>query len=676
MKKDTDISELRSRIVKAMNITLERLSAHDENTFGEAISYGIGKIADAVDVQRVSVFRYVFMDGSLKPFYALLWDGKTRSLINEANAVSPDLPAAVAWRECLMRDECVNNYYSGMSDDEQDYLLLAGLKSVLIVPVFIRGALWGNVFFQDTENERLFEEGSMDLMRSVSRIIVNAILRNEAERNLIDESAVNRTLLTRLIRREKVLDALNQTAINFLSQRERVMESQLYRGLESIANFADVDRICIWKREMLSDSPRYTLYRKWSNEHSGLPDTIDEGGIFPFEAFADWDIIFMQDGYINCRVSELPRVRQELIYKYGALSLLIFPVFSREGLWGLVSFDNGHSERLFEQDEVDTMHYASLMVGSVIIRDEESNKAREAEHHAQLMLNATPLCCILWDRNSNLINCNEAAYKLFGLTSKRELQDLLPDCLPEKQPDGSDSVKQGKEHLVKAFSEGGTVFDWMHRYPSDGTALPVEVTLKRLEYRGGYIVAAYSRDLRRIKLLESEAGKIYFDGLTDIYNRRFLDEQLLRVIKTLSRSDGILSMMIVDIDRFKEFNDTYGHIEGDKCLRVIAKTLKNGVTRSDDFVARYGGEEFAVVLPNTDENGARIIAERLINSVCEKLVPHQGSDVTDHVTISVGVTTGKVTYFHNEQDFIKSADSMVYKAKREGRNRYCFKLLE
>jgi diguanylate cyclase (GGDEF)-like protein/PAS domain S-box-containing protein len=675
MEKNTDISELRARIVRAMNLTLERLSQHDENTFGEAISYGIGQIADAIAVQRVSVFRYVLMDESLRPFYALLWDGKTRSLVSEVYAISPDLPASVAWREVLIRDECVNNYFSNMNEDEQDYMLQAGLKSILAVPVFVRGVLWGNVFFQDCENERLFEEDCMDLMRSVARIIVYGYLRNEAERNQIDESAVNRSLLDKLIRRDKVLDALNKTTINFLSQRERVFESQLYRGLKEIANFADIDRICIWKREMIAESPRYTLYRKWSNERAGLPEAIDEGGIFPFEAFADWDIIFMQDGYINCRVSELPRVRQELIYKYGALSLLIFPVFSREGLWGLVSFDNGHTEQLFEQDEVNTMHYASLMIGSVIIRDEESNKAREAEHHAQLMLNATPLCCILWDRNFNLINCNEAAYMLFGLTSKRELQESFLDCLPEKQPDGTDSVLKGKEHLIKAFAEGGTVFDWMHRYP-DGSPLPVEVTLKRLEYRGGFIVAGYSRDLRRIKLLESEAGKIYLDALTGIYNRRFLDEQLIRVIKTLSRSGGVLSLMIVDIDRFKEFNDTYGHIEGDTCLRIIARSLKNGVTRSDDFVARYGGEEFAVVLPNTDEYGARVIAERLINSVTEKLVPHQGSDVTDHVTISIGVTTGKVTYLHNEQDFIISADRMVYKAKHEGRNRYCFQTLE
>jgi diguanylate cyclase (GGDEF)-like protein len=547
--------------------------------------------------------------------------------------------------------------------------------SILIVPVFIRGTLWGNVVYQDHENERLFEEECMDLMRSVSQIIVYAYLRNEAERMLIDESAVNRSLLEKLTRREKMLAALNQTAITFLSQRERLFEGQLYRGLEMIAGFADVDRICIWKREMSYETPRYTLYRKWSNEKVEQLKTIGEGGIFPSEAFTEWDNIFVFDGYINCKVTELPQEKQKVISAYGAESLLVFPIFSRNGIWGLLSFDNGHEERLFTRDEVDTLHYSSLMIGSVIIRDEESNKAREAENRVQLMLDATPLCCILWDRNFKFLDCNEAAYTLFGLTSKTELMNVYDDCVPLKQPDGSDSRKQARDNLIKAFAEGGTVFDWMHSHP-DGSPLPTEVTLKRLEYRGGYIVAGYTRDLRRIKLLEHEAGKIYFDPLTGIYNRRFLDEQLLRVIKTLSRSGGVLSLMIVDIDRFKEFNDTYGHPEGDVCLRRVAETLKNGVTRTDDFVARYGGEEFAVVLPNTDENGARIIAERLLNSVRNLHIPHTGSDVDRFVTISVGVTTGKVSPFHTDQDLINSADSMVYKAKREGRNRYCFRSME
>jgi diguanylate cyclase (GGDEF)-like protein/PAS domain S-box-containing protein len=385
----------------------------------------------------------------------------------------------------------------------------------------------------------------------------------------------------------------------------------------------------------------------------------------------DWDDIFNRDGYINCRISELPAKQRERISVFGTEALLVFPIFSRSGLWGLISFDNVHEERLYSQDEVGTLHYASLMIGSVIIRDEESNKAREAENRVQLMLDATPLCCILWDRNAKMLDCNEAAYNLFGMSSKNELINSYADCIPEKQPDGSDSKALANANLIKAFAEGGTVFDWMYIHP-DGSPLPAEVNLKRLEYRGGFIVAGYARDLRRIKLLETEAGKIYFDSLTGIYNRRFLDEQLLRVIKTLSRSGVMLSMMIVDIDRFKEFNDTYGHIAGDACLRLVAKTLKNGVTRTDDFVARYGGEEFAVVLPNTDENGARIIADRLINSIMELRMPHTGSDVNPFATISVGVTTGRVTYLHNEQDFINSADSMLYKAKREGRNRYCF----
>ncbi len=109
---EKDISELRGRIVRAMNITLERLSPHDENTFGEAVSYGMGQIADAVGVHRITVFRYVFTDGELRPFHALVWDARKRSLIDDAYAVSPDLPAAVAWCDCNRRHGVFRNGFS------------------------------------------------------------------------------------------------------------------------------------------------------------------------------------------------------------------------------------------------------------------------------------------------------------------------------------------------------------------------------------------------------------------------------------------------------------------------------------------------------------------------------------------------------------------------------------
>ena len=167
--------------------------------------------------------------------------------------------------------------------------------------------------------------------------------------------------------------------------------------------------------------------------------------------------------------------------------------------------------------------------------------------------------------------------------------------------------------------------------------------------------------------------KIHYDALTGIYNRRYFDETLNNILKMLSRSGGTISLLMIDIDFFKNFNDTYGHGEGDVCLRKVAKTIAACITRSGDFVARYGGEEFCSVLPNADEAGAKLVAERMLEAVRMLNIPHENSDASDYVTISIGVTTGDVNYSQNADTYIKSADDMLYQSKHNGRNRYTFK---
>jgi len=173
----------------------------------------------------------------------------------------------------------------------------------------------------------------------------------------------------------------------------------------------------------------------------------------------------------------------------------------------------------------------------------------------------------------------------------------------------------------------------------------------------------------KVKLKE-KAQKIYYDALTGIYNRRYLDENLDRLIKSLSRADGILSIMMIDIDRFKTYNDTYGHVEGDNCLNIIAKALSECITRKSDFVVRYGGEEFVVVLPNTDENGARLIAEKLLENIRNLEIPNVNCDVLPKITLSVGCVTGKADHTRSCKDYIRMADEALYASKQGGRNRY------
>jgi len=160
------------------------------------------------------------------------------------------------------------------------------------------------------------------------------------------------------------------------------------------------------------------------------------------------------------------------------------------------------------------------------------------------------------------------------------------------------------------------------------------------------------------------------DALTGIYNRRFLEENLDHVIKSLSRSGGKLSLLMLDVDYFKKYNDTYGHSMGDICLKTLADIFAQSIVRADDFVARYGGEEFVIVLPNVDEGGANIVAERVLNNVRERKMPHETSDAAAYVTVSIGGVTDTVVYSHTGDDYVKKADYELYESKRNGRNRY------
>jgi len=168
--------------------------------------------------------------------------------------------------------------------------------------------------------------------------------------------------------------------------------------------------------------------------------------------------------------------------------------------------------------------------------------------------------------------------------------------------------------------------------------------------------------------------KVNYDALTGIHNRRFMEESLATLIKTLSRSGAQLSLLMLDIDYFKKYNDTYGHSEGDNCLKSVAAVIAESVNRiPGDFVARYGGEEFAVVLPSTDESGAKIVAEKILDAIRAKNIPHKLNEAASCVTISIGGTTSIVKHTHKGDDYIRRADKALYVSKNNGRNQYSFK---
>jgi len=171
------------------------------------------------------------------------------------------------------------------------------------------------------------------------------------------------------------------------------------------------------------------------------------------------------------------------------------------------------------------------------------------------------------------------------------------------------------------------------------------------------------------------------DGLTGLANRRAFDHTLDQEWRRARRNHTPLSLLLIDIDFFKRYNDHYGHQAGDDCLKTVAEALAAAAERPGELVARYGGEEFAVVLPVCDAKTAAALAEKMRARITELALPHAGSQVTDHVTISIGIASlmeGKndEKSFPDEAALIAAADQALYAAKAAGRDRVQANCLE
>lgn len=218
-------------------------------------------------------------------------------------------------------------------------------------------------------------------------------------------------------------------------------------------------------------------------------------------------------------------------------------------------------------------------------------------------------------------------------------------------------------------STGGTYRSDQHQLQCrDGSTLPVSLTVAPLKGPQAGVVAVFHDIADRARELSSLKEQVARDPLTGLGNRRMLDTSLQRESIRARRSGEALSLLMLDVDRFKDFNDTFGHPAGDETLRRIAAVLEECVIRSDDLICRYGGEEFAVILPHAGADAAVIVAERIRAAVEAACIPQPPQADSAVVTVSIGCATA-VGEAVEPALLIARADAGVYRAKRLGRNR-------
>ncbi|QID16656.1 sensor domain-containing diguanylate cyclase [Nitrogeniibacter mangrovi] len=175
---------------------------------------------------------------------------------------------------------------------------------------------------------------------------------------------------------------------------------------------------------------------------------------------------------------------------------------------------------------------------------------------------------------------------------------------------------------------------------------------------------------QKLLALQKELESLSFkDGLTGVSNRRMFDSILEAEWVSARRNGQPLSVILIDIDYFKQYNDAYGHVQGDACLRQVAQLLNAAAKRSRDALARFGGEEFALILPETDANSAMTVAERCIHMIFKAQIPHAASPISQLLTASLGVGTIVPAHDDDAVDFLERVDRRLYAAKEGGRNR-------
>lgn len=227
------------------------------------------------------------------------------------------------------------------------------------------------------------------------------------------------------------------------------------------------------------------------------------------------------------------------------------------------------------------------------------------------------------------------------------------------------------DDLQTAFDAGA--LDYITKPPNKvellarvGSALRLKHEMNRRKARENELLGVTQQLIAANKELERISS---LDGLTGIPNRRYFEKTFHKEWQRAIRQVEPLSLIMSDIDHFKYYNDKYGHLPGDDCLRMVANAINNTPRRPGDFVARYGGEEFVAVLPSTDINGAVVVAKAMRSNVEALEIEHAASPVSTRVTISLGVARALPEKDSEPDGLISAADKALYRAKREGRNR-------
>ncbi len=390
-----------------------------------------------------------------------------------------------------------------------------------------------------------------------------------------------------------------------------------------------------------------------------------------------------------CHDSETDaRVDRAACQRIGIRSMLVVPLFYQQERVGVLKVVSATPSSFTESDIQTLQLMAGFLAGSVHLASEFDAKnillsqLGESEERYRSVIATMTEGVVLQLADGEIIACNASAERIIGLTSQQMMGRTSVD-LDWRTVREDGSPFPGEQHPATITLQTGKPLSnvVMGIHKADGTLTWISINsqpLLQMNQSHPYAVVTTFADITERKQAEemlrnqAQGDRLMAatDGLTQVANRRCFDERLQSEWHRLMQAKQQLSLIMLDVDYFKRYNDCYGHQAGDTCLVKVAKAAAAAVKRSADLFVRYGGEEFAAILPNTDAAGAIAVAESMRQAIGDLAIPHEQSDVSSIVTVSIGIASMVPRRGQSPDELIAASDRALYDAKRQGRDRY------
>jgi signal transduction histidine kinase/CheY-like chemotaxis protein/PAS domain-containing protein len=616
-----ELSERRAAIIDALNTAIEIFTSHSDKEFDNVISRGLKPIANASGLDRVIFYRYLNIDGEKRFGQIYLWDTAKGGLVPTDNNlwILPKIPILERWTSVLLNGDYIRIRESDMTEDELAYLRPFGVKSLLTVPIFSHGELWGSVALQNHTDDSYFDEGCTDLLYSAASLCANAIIREEMSKSANEA-------VKALKRREIMADTLNKMAVTFLSQSHESFEDMMTDGVKLIADMIDLDRMSVWRNFSQPDGLHSSQIYRWEKKSGGttVPTAWLEDVTY-CKFVPSWENILKNGGTINGPVRLQPEREAATLKRFGIISAFVTPIFISNEFWGLVLFEDHYKERYFEEDYTAIMRSAGFLCANTVIRAEMERNITSANELNTAVVDAARIGFTAFDENLKIIAVNNASLALFGCEKQYYIEHFF-EFMPEHQQDGTDSRKKALDLLNRALNGENILAEWTHLTPG-GELIPFEISLARAKYKGTYIVLTYQYDLRNIKMMTEELRK-----QSDLLKARLEQQELIseisrsfvssgetgtlikQAIARLGRYHEVSMVLIFSLDYGKENTRLAYHWSDDSSLMRLAEFDLFGLVKSN-FPERLYDRATVPVLSCTDTTSSNIEAFHALSSV-------------------------------------------------------------